>query len=237
MAILGKTLMPTHNPIFCAIDIADLDKAYRLAANLKGHIGGLKLGLEFFLAHGAAGYHRMAEIGLPIFLDLKLHDIPNTVAGAVTSLLPLQPNFMTLHTGGGAAMMRAAVDAAKHKTKLLGVTVLTSMDANDLKAVGQDTDPAAQVLRLAKLAKECGLDGVICSPEEVKNLRAALGKDFILMVPGIRPSWAATGDQKRVMTPHEAMQAGATYMVIGRPITGAENPVDAADRIMQELAV
>ncbi len=233
--------MTNKNPIFCAIDVHDLDKAHKLALSLKGSIGGLKLGLEFFLAHGFAGYHRMAEIGLPIFLDLKLHDIPNTVAGAVASLLPLQPDFMTLHTGGGAAMMRAAVDAAKKTTgkkpKLLGVTVLTSMDSNDLAAVGQEANPAAQVLRLAKLAKNSGLDGVICSPEEVKNLRVALGPDFILMVPGIRPVWASAGDQKRVLTPREAVDAGATYLVIGRPITGAENPMDAANRIVDEINV
>lgn len=231
--------MTMNNPIFCAIDTPDLDAAHALGTKLRGHVGGLKLGLEFFLAHGAAGYRRMAELGLPIFLDLKLHDIPNTVAGAVSSLLPLQPNFMTLHTGGGSTMMRAAVDTAKKNKaaapKLLGVTVLTSMDANDLAAVGQESNPASQVQRLAKLAKESGLDGVICSPEEVKNVREGIGPDFILMVPGIRPSWAAANDQKRVMTPREAIDAGATYLVIGRPITGAADPADAAKRIMDEI--
>jgi orotidine-5'-phosphate decarboxylase len=229
--------MPT-NPIFCAIDTPDLDKAHNLALSLKGHVGGLKLGLEFYLAHGSAGYRRLAEVGLPIFLDLKLHDIPNTVAGAVKSLLPLQPKFMTLHTGGGSAMMKAAVDAAaksETRPKLLGVTVLTSMDGGDLAAVGQDSNPATQVQRLAKLAKASGLDGVVCSPEEVASLRAALGPDLILMVPGIRPLWAAANDQKRVMTPREAVQAGATYLVIGRPITGAANPAEAAARILEEL--
>lgn len=231
--------MNNKNPVFCAIDVADLNAAHTLATKIKGHVGGLKLGLEFFLAHGAAGYQKMAALGLPIFLDLKLHDIPNTVAGAVSSLLPLQPDFMTLHTGGGATMMKAAAAATKKgkgkKPKLLGVTVLTSMDADDLGAVGQEADPAAQVLRLATLAKNSGLDGVICSPEEVKNLRAALGPDFILMVPGIRPSWAAANDQKRVMTPREAIEAGATYLVIGRPITGAASPAAAASRIMDEI--
>ena len=232
--------MKAYNPVFAAIDTADLDAAHDLAARLKGHVGGIKLGLEFFLAHGAAGYKRMADIGAPIFLDLKLHDIPNTVAGAVRSLLPLAPNFLTLHAGGGAAMMRAAADAAakagNNRPKLLAVTVLTSLDAADMKKIGQDENVASQVLRLAKLARDNGIDGIVCSPEEVKNLRAELGRDFILMVPGIRPTWAATGDQKRVMTPHEAMQAGATHLVIGRPITGAESPVEAAQRIATELA-
>ena len=232
--------MTTNNPIFCAIDTPDLNAAHALATSLRNHVGGLKLGLEFFLAHGAAGYRRMAEIGLPIFLDLKLHDIPNTVAGAIASLLPLQPHFMTIHTSGGAGMMRSTVDAAAKSTstkpKILGVTVLTSMDSTDLKAVGQDADTATQVQRLAKLAQSSGLDGVICSPEEVKSLRTALGKDFILMVPGIRPSWAATNDQKRVMTPREAVDAGATYLVIGRPITSDKNPADAAKRIMNEIS-
>jgi orotidine-5'-phosphate decarboxylase len=244
MAVLGKILMSTVNPIFCAIDLPDLEQAHKLALSLKTHVHGLKLGAEFFLAHGAAGYRRMADIGLPIFLDLKLHDIPNTVAGAVTVLLLLRPDFLTIHTAGGAVMMRAAADAATEaaarskatKPKLLGVTVLTSLDNNDLETVGQDPNAAAQVMRLASLAKASKMDGVICSSRELKRLRKALGPDFILMVPGIRPAWAAVGDQKRVMTPREAMDAGATYLVIGRPITGAENPVEAAERIMEEIS-
>ncbi len=219
----------------------NLGKAQALAGQLDGHVHGLKLGLEFFMAHGADGYRAIAsKTKMPIFLDVKLHDIPNTVAGALNALLPLQPAFITIHTSGGAAMMLAATDVAAkagaNRPKLLGVTVLTSMDAGDLAAVGQQADSKQQVLKLAGLAKQNGLDGVICSPEEVALLRKELGPDFILMVPGIRPSWAAAGDQKRVMTPKEAMTAGATYLVIGRPITGAENPVDAARRVTAELA-
>lgn len=229
----------TTNPIFCAIDAHDLDRAVAVATQLRGHVGGLKLGLEFFLAQGAAGYREVAKLGLPIFLDLKLHDIPNTVAGAMTSLLPLHPNFVTIHTSGGKAMMQAAVKAAAsagaNRPKILGVTVLTSMDGNDLASVGQETDSGRQVLRLAKLAQDSGLDGVICSPAEVAMLRAQLGPDFILMVPGIRPTWAAAQDQKRVMTPREAVAAGATYLVIGRPITGDPAPAEAAQRIVAEL--
>ena len=228
------------NPVFCAIDTPDLAAAEKLVDSLRGAVGGIKLGLEFFLAHGAAGYRAIAAKGLPIFLDLKLHDIPNTVAGALGSLLPLQPDFVTIHAAGGAGMLRAAADAAAKagsaRPKLLAVTVLTSLDSADLRAVGQDQDTGQQVLRLAKLAKDNGIDGAICSPEEIPALRAALGKNFILMVPGIRPDWAGANDQKRVMTPRQACAAGASYLVIGRPITQAENPAEAARRIAAELA-
>ncbi|MDR3449930.1 MAG: orotidine-5'-phosphate decarboxylase [Alphaproteobacteria bacterium] len=228
------------NPVFCAIDTATLTHAEALADKVGPHVGGLKLGLEFFMVHGVAGYRVIAAKGKPIFLDLKLHDIPNTVAGAIGSLLPLQPEFLTLHTSGGAEMMQAASTAAAKagaaRPKLLGVTVLTSLDNNDLASVGQEADTTRQVVRLAALAKESGLDGVICSPQEIVPLRATLGPDFILMVPGIRPDWASSNDQKRTLTPREAQDAGADYLVIGRPITKAENPADAARRIADELA-
>jgi orotidine-5'-phosphate decarboxylase len=232
--------MTKANPIFVAVDTPDLAKARALAEKLRGRVHGLKLGLEFFMANGAAGYREIAALGLPIFLDVKLHDIPNTVAGAVNSVLPLKPAFLTIHTSGGDAMMRAAADVAAKagagRPKLLGVTVLTSLDKNDLAAVGQETDTAKQVTHLAKLAQASGLDGVVCSPEEVKTLRHAFGPDFILMVPGIRPVWATAGDQKRVLTPKEAIDAGASYLVIGRPITGADDPASAAQRIAGEIA-
>ncbi len=228
------------NPVFCAVDTPDLAGAEKLIDSLQGHVGGIKLGLEFFMAHGMAGYSVIAIKGLPIFLDVKLHDIPNTVAGAVASLLPLRPAFMTIHASGGAAMMRAAAEAAAkagaERPKLLAVTVLTSLDGGDLADVGQDADTLRQVVRLAKLAQASGMDGCICSPEEIPALRAALGKDFILMVPGIRPDWAAANDQKRAMTPRQACDAGATYLVIGRPITKAQDPAQAAQRIESELA-
>lgn len=232
--------MPSHNPIFCAIDTPDVSTARALADKLKGEVGGLKLGLEFFLANGAAGYRKISEFGLPIFLDVKLHDIPNTVSGAIGSLLPLEPEFITVHTSGGAEMMRAAANAAARggasRPRLLGVTVLTSMDANDLSAVGQQSDVEKQVARLALLAKGSGLDGVICSPAEARVLRYACGADFILMVPGIRPAWAAGNDQKRATTPREAVDAGANYLVIGRPITGSDDPAEAARKIIEELS-
>jgi len=230
------------NPVFCALDTPDPVHALGLAAKLHGRVGGFKLGLEFFAALGPAGFRAIAETApdMPLFLDLKLHDIPNTVEGAVAALLPLKPAFLTVHAAGGSEMMRAARKAADKagaaRPKLLGVTVLTSLDGENLAEVGQDSDVARQTLRLAKLAKDSGLNGAVCSPQEIAPLRTALGPDFILMVPGIRPSWAATNDQKRVMTPKEAMQAGASYLVIGRPITGASDPAAAADRVINELA-
>ncbi len=228
------------SPVFCALDTKDIDHAISMTTKLRGHVHGVKLGLEFFLAHGAVGFERIRKTGNPIFLDLKLHDIPNTVAGSVASLLPLAPAFLTLHAAGGAAMMRAAVDVAAKagsgRPKILAVTVLTSLDKTDLNDVGQGSDTAQQVLRLAKLARDNGVDGVVCSPEEITMLRRELGADFILMVPGIRPTWSETGDQKRVMTPYDAMQAGASYLVIGRPITGAADITAAAERINTESA-
>lgn len=228
------------NPIFCAIDTPNPVQAAQLATNIAPYVQGIKLGLEFFMAQGSAGVTAARPRSMPLFLDVKLHDIPNTVAGALQSLLPVHADFITIHTSGGTAMMRAARDiAAKAGTtrpKILGVTVLTSLDSGDLAAVGQDCDATAQVVRLARLAQESGLDGVICAPTEIAAIRAVCGKDFILMVPGIRPHWAAAGDQKRVMTPREAVAAGATYLVIGRPITAAPNPEQAAARIVAELA-
>ena len=226
--------------IFCAVDTTELDAAQALCRQLAGLVGGVKLGLEFFVAHGPAGVRAViGEDGPPLFLDLKLHDIPNTVAGGVRAALPLKPAFMTIHTSGGPAMMRAAAEAAGQagasRPKILGVTVLTSMDDADLEAVGQRTPVAEQVVRLAVAAKRSGLDGIICSPNEVAAIRQACGPDFVLMVPGIRPAWAAKGDQKRVMTPAEALAAGADHLVIGRPITGEPDPAAAARRIVQEI--
>ncbi|PWC56219.1 orotidine-5'-phosphate decarboxylase [Azospirillum sp. TSO22-1] len=226
--------------IFCAVDTTELDAAQALCRQLAGLVGGVKLGLEFFVAHGPAGVRAViGEDGPPLFLDLKLHDIPNTVAGGVRAALPLKPAFMTIHTSGGPAMMRAAVEAAAQagvqRPKILGVTVLTSMDDGDLESVGQRTPVAEQVVRLATVAKASGLDGVICSPNEVAAIRRACGPDFVLMVPGIRPAWAAKGDQKRVMTPAEALAAGADHLVIGRPITGEADPAAAARRIVEEI--
>jgi orotidine-5'-phosphate decarboxylase len=235
----------THaNKVFCALDTPSMDVALGWANRLKGTVGGLKLGLEFFGAQGPDGIRRVAETGMPIFLDLKFHDIPNTVAQAVTSVTPLAPLLMTIHAGGGKAMMRAAVDAARetaakagvNRPKILGVTVLTSLDEGDLQAAGVAGSVEDQVVRLARLAQDSGLDGVVCSPKEIAPIRRACGPDLILTVPGIRPAGAALGDQKRVMTPREAVDNGATYLVIGRPITEAADPVDAARAIAVSLS-
>jgi orotidine-5'-phosphate decarboxylase len=230
---------PSSNPVYCAIDTNDLARAEELAIQLHDYVGGIKLGLEFFMAHGRAGYQVIAKHGRPIFLDLKLHDIPNTVAGAVASLAALNPAYLTVHAAGGADMMRAAVEAVRKAgahIKILAVTVLTSLNGADLAAIGQGTDTTQQVIRLAHLAKASGLDGVICSPDEIMPIRSQVGHDFTLMVPGIRPSWAKAQDQKRVKTPRQAMDDGATHLVIGRPITASPHPADAAKRVLTELA-
>jgi len=228
--------------IFVALDTVDLDRALALGRGLQGLVGGVKLGKEFFTALGPAGVRAVGDLGLPVFLDLKFHDIPATVAGAVRAALPLNPFMLNVHASGGAAMMRAAADAAAdtvpgapERPLVLAVTVLTSLGDEDLAATGIPGDAASQVLRLAELAKQSGLDGVVCSAREAEALRAALGPDFKLVVPGIRPDWASADDQKRITTPADAVAKGADYLVIGRPITAAQDPADAARRIAGEL--
>ncbi len=228
------------NPVFCALDTTDSVRAATLAHSLKGAVGGLKLGLEFFYACGHAGYRTVAEAGLPLFLDLKLHDIPNTVAGGVRALLPLKPSIMTIHAGGGLAMMKAAVEAAaeagEQRPLIVGVTVLTSLDQSDLAAMGVQGSTGEQVLRLAELAEKAGLDGVVCSAHEIGALRRERSPGFKLIVPGIRPAGAAIGDQKRVMSPADALALGADVLVIGRPITDAPDPRAAAEAIRASLS-
>jgi orotidine-5'-phosphate decarboxylase len=235
---MGDTANPAQR-IFCSIDTTDRDGAAALAARVAGVVGGIKFGLEFFGAHGPAGVGAARPAGLPLFLDLKFHDIPNTVAGAVRAVLPLKPAILTVHASGGRAMLEAARDAAAqggaNRPKIIAVTVLTSLDDDDLDAVGQRGPTLDQVKRLAAVAQRAGVDGVVCSPREVAALRAQCGPGFTLVVPGIRPAWAAVGDQKRVMTPAEAVAAGADHLVIGRPITGAADPAEAARRIAAEL--
>lgn len=233
----------TNNPIICALDTTDIEQAKALARQLKGEVGALKLGLEFFTANGAAGVQQVAGLGQPVFLDLKFHDIPNTVAGAVRGVANVDCFLMTVHTAGGYAMMKAAVEQAaenaaktgKKRPMVVGVTVLTSMDQNDLDQVGYALNLHDQVLKMASLAQSAGLDGVVCSPKEIALIRRACGEDFKLVVPGIRPAGSESGDQKRVMTPKEAVDAGANYLVIGRPITQAADPVAAAREIMTSL--
>jgi orotidine-5'-phosphate decarboxylase len=233
-------MTPPRNPILCAIDTPDPTRARALAAAVGGAVGGIKLGLEFFVANGPAAVRQIAGTA-PLFLDLKLHDIPNTVAGAVRAAATLEPLLLTIHAAGGAAMMRAAAAAAteaaprRRRMKLIGVTVLTSLDDSDLTATGQRGTAGEQARRLALLARDSGLDGVVCSPHEVAALRQACGPSFLLVVPGIRPSGAAAADQKRVIGPRAARDAGADYLVIGRPITEAADPAAAARAIAAEL--
>lgn len=222
------------NKIFVALDTPDLARAKALAAAVRRHVGGVKLGLEFFLANGQAGVHEIAALGLPIFLDLKLHDIPNTVAKAVQTLRPLAPAVLTVHASGGRAMLEDAKAAAPTGTKVVAVTTLTSLDGEDLRAIGVSREPHAQVLHLADLARAAGVDGIVCSGEEVAAVHKAWPKGF-LVVPGVRPASAAQGDQKRVVTPRAASDAGASMLVIGRPITQAEDPAEAARAIEATL--
>jgi orotidine-5'-phosphate decarboxylase len=222
------------SPVFVAIDTPDPDRAKAIAARVRTHVGGLKLGLEFFSANGGDGVRDMAEFGLPIFLDMKLHDIPNTVAKAVQALNPLDLSILTIHAAGGRAMMEDAKAAASSGTKVVGVTVLTSLDEEDLAATGVAGAPSAQVARLAALAREAGLDGVVCSGAEVAALKKAWPDGFFV-VPGVRPADAALGDQKRVVTPRQALDAGASILVVGRPITQAEDPDAAARAIAATL--
>ncbi len=226
------------NPIFVALDTANLSRALEIGRAVAPHAGGLKVGLEFITAQGPEGIRQVASLGLPVFADVKFHDIPNTVSGAAKAIAGLGVQIFNVHVSGGEAMMRAAVDTAKAlspSTKVIGVTVLTSFTSADMAAMGLTTTAAEQVTRLALLAKHSGLHGVVCSPHEIAPVRQACGKDFLIVTPGVRPAGAALGDQHRVMTPLEAYRAGADILVIGRPITHAANPGIAARAIAVEL--
>lgn len=226
------------NPIFVAIDTPDLDRALALARAVGPHVGGLKVGLEFITAQGPEGIRAIAALGKPVFADTKFHDIPNTVAGAAREIAKLGVAMFNIHASGGEAMMRAAKDAASSidpQTKLIAVTVLTSIDDGVLDSVGQRGPAGDQVVRLAKLVQASGLDGVVCSAHEIAAIRKACGDDFLLVVPGIRPAGSDLADQRRVMTPAEAARAGADILVIGRPITGAQDPAKAACEIALSL--
>jgi orotidine-5'-phosphate decarboxylase len=223
-----------RSPIWVAIDTPDLERAEALAKSVHHHVGGIKLGLEFFSANGRAGVRAMAAIGLPIFLDLKLHDIPNTVAKAVQALRPLDPAILTVHATGGRSMMEDAKAAAPTGCKVVGVTVLTSLDASDLASAGMIANVHDQVGRLTEAAREAGLDGVVCSGEEVAHAKK-LWPDGFFVVPGVRPANGIAGDQKRIVTPRQALDRGASILVIGRPITQADDPDGAARAIEATL--
>ena len=234
-----------ENPVYCAIDVSEINAAGQLARQLGTRVGGLKIGKEFFYAHGRVGYEKLAGSDQNIFLDLKLHDIPNTVAAAVRTLVPLAPAYLNVHAAGGAEMMAAAARAAGSaadeakviRPKMLAVTVLTSLSDSDLNEIGVNGTPREQVLRLATLAAKNGMDGVVCSAEEVELLRREMGANFNLVVPGIRPAGADRDDQKRVMTPEAAIAAGADILVIGRAITQNPDPGRAAAEIADSLGM
>jgi orotidine-5'-phosphate decarboxylase len=222
------------NRIFVALDTPDFEKAKAIATNVRHHVGGIKLGLEFFMANGRAGVRDMAEVGLPIFLDLKFHDIPNTVAKAIMALRPLEPAILTVHAAGGRAMLEDAKAAAPTGTKVVAVTMLTSLDQRDLTATGIVGNAHEQVVRLTDLAQEAGIDGIVCSGEEVAAAKKHWPKGCFV-VPGVRPANGHAGDQKRIVTPRAAIDAGASILVIGRPITQADNPDLAAREIEATL--
>lgn len=224
----------SSSAVYVAIDTPNLDRALALAGQVRHHVGGIKLGLEFFCANGHHGVREVQKLGLPIFLDLKLHDIPNTVAKAIQAINALEPAVLTIHAAGGRAMMEDAKAAAGSGTKVVGVSVLTSLDGRDLSDIGVNAAPHEQVDRLANLARESGLDGLVCSGAEVAHIRA-LWPEAFLVVPGVRPEGGALGDQKRAVTPRQARDAGASILVIGRPITSAANPDLAAREIEATL--
>lgn len=232
--------------IYCALDTPDHTRAVELAKAMSEVPGcGIKLGLEYFSFNGVKGVSDIREAfpTLPLFLDLKYHDIPNTVASAFRAFAKLGVEYLNLHAAGGKEMMMMARETladeaaklSKPSPKILAVTVLTSLDDANLQSVGQSVPAKDQVLRLAGLTKDAGLAGIVCSAHEITAVREKLGPDFVLMVPGIRPAGSDKGDQKRVMTPEEAFKAGATHLVIGRPITGASDPSRAAADIVSAL--
>jgi orotidine-5'-phosphate decarboxylase len=211
-----------------------------LAKRLRGAAGLFKVGSQLFTAEGPKVVGKIATLGCGIFLDLKFHDIPNTVAGAVAAAAELPGvKLLTLHATGGLAMMRAAKEAVSGKKKrpaLLGVTILTSMDTQAMEAVGLSGTPGSRAVALAELARQAGLDGVVASAHEVIAIREACGPEFLIVVPGVRPADASVNDQSRVATPAEAIRAGANYLVVGRPITAADDPRQAALAIGRDIA-
>ena len=229
--------MSTDKPVIVALDFADAASALVLADKLDPALCRVKVGKELFTRAGPELVRRLSDQGFDVFLDLKYHDIPNTVAGAVAAAADLGVWMVNVHASGGSAMMKAARAALPGQggPLLIAVTVLTSMGAEDLKEINVPVSPDDQVLALARLARDCHLDGVVCSARETGLLRQALGKDFTLVTPGIRPAGDNTNDQKRVMTPGEAIRSGSNYLVIGRPVTQADSPVDKLRQIMDEI--
>lgn len=228
----------SESPIFVAIDKSDIKEALSLANIIAPFVYGFKLGKEFLAACGIEGVRQFAELEKPLFLDVKYHDIPNTVQKAIMALAPLKPFMVNVHCSGGLDMLKASVvakEAMDHDMLLIGVTVLTSLSDKDLHDVAVQNSVNDQALLLAKLAKTAGLDGVVCSPHEIKAIKQACGASFKTIVPGIRPAWAEKNDQNRIMTPKQALEYGADFLVIGRPITAAKDPAIACQRLLEEL--
>ena len=228
--------MSDYNKVIIALDTPDEDKALKLVRLLKNKVSIFKVGLELFCFNGPQIVKKINDEGSKVFLDLKFHDIPNTVAGAARAATNTEAFMFNVHASGGIEMMQRAREAADSAARgkepiILGVTVLTSLDEKDLDDINVHKTPLEQVKALATLTKASGLDGVVASPKEIAAIREAVGDDFLIVTPGVRPSWAATGDQKRVMTPREALDAGADYIVVGRPVTAAEDPVKALDKL------
>jgi len=228
--------LTARDRLIVALDFPTQAKALALVSVLSDSVSIYKIGLQLYTAAGPAIVQAVAATGAKIFLDLKLHDIPNTVAKAVAAAGELGVQMLTVHLSGGGAMLKAAVEARPPHLSLLGVTVLTSATQETLDEIGVTSVVADQVLRLAELGKKSGVDGLITSPREVGLLRERLGAEITLVTPGVRPSWAAADDQKRFTIPREALQAGADYLVIGRPITAAPDPRAAVERVLEEMA-
>ena len=233
-------MVEPNTRVIVALDVATLSEATDLARRLAPHVAAVKIGSQLFTAEGPWAVHTMRDMGLRVFLDLKLHDIPNTVTGAVASARTLGVWMLTIHCSGGAAMMAEAAKAASAaapggRPLVLGVTVLTSLDEASLKdTLGTARTLREQVRHLARQAQAAGLDGVVASPHEIPDIRQACGANFLIVTPGVRPAEADRGDQRRVMTPGDAIRAGADYVVVGRPILAAKDPVEAAQRIAKE---
>ena len=226
------------NPIIVAIDKNSETEAYELSKELRGHIGAIKLGLEYFNTFGPEGIIKIQNLDIPIFLDLKIHDIPQTVKKTIDTISSLKPAILNIHALGGKKMMEYALDAVSKsspETYLIAVTILTSLDNYDLNMMGIDISTKKLVSNLAKLAKESGLSGVVCSSEEIKMVRESCGNNFKIIVPGIRPEGSNKNDQKRVMTPKEAIILGADHLVIGRPITESKDPKNTAIEIINSI--